>query len=164
MRTYYRLNDKPPGAQALSDAVGSSVRLSGGTLIGATVPAGSTITGTTESTISGLTIAGTLDFQSFIAIIHVTGGLSLPGGRILLGDAGGSTFGQLRFSGASQTVDGTAAAPGMILFGANISSRAQVRSLVRKLQKARPAGAPPLLISTDQEGGLVKRFSGGAIE
>src|SRR5947209_3908193 len=44
----------------LSD-VGGSFRLSGGTLIGATVPAGSTITGTTESTLSGLTIAGTLD-------------------------------------------------------------------------------------------------------
>jgi beta-N-acetylhexosaminidase len=49
---------------------------------------------------------------------------------------------------------------GVILFGANISSRSQVRSLTHKLQKARPAGAPPLLVSTDQEGGQVKRFSG----
>jgi beta-N-acetylhexosaminidase len=49
---------------------------------------------------------------------------------------------------------------GVILFGANISSRSQVRSLTHKLQKARPKGAPPLLVSTDQEGGQVKRFSG----
>jgi beta-N-acetylhexosaminidase len=49
---------------------------------------------------------------------------------------------------------------GVILFGANIRSRAQVRSLSRSMQKARPKGAPPLIISIDQEGGLVKRLSG----
>jgi beta-N-acetylhexosaminidase len=49
---------------------------------------------------------------------------------------------------------------GVILFGANISTRAQVRSLTASLQRARPKGLPPLIVATDQEGGQVKRLSG----
>jgi beta-N-acetylhexosaminidase len=49
---------------------------------------------------------------------------------------------------------------GVILFGSNVSSRSQLRHLTRSLQNARPKGAPPLLISIDQEGGQVKRLSG----
>ena len=49
---------------------------------------------------------------------------------------------------------------GVILFGSNVSSRSQLRHLTHTLQKARPKGAPPLLISIDQEGGQVKRLSG----
>jgi beta-N-acetylhexosaminidase len=49
---------------------------------------------------------------------------------------------------------------GVILFGANIGSRPQVRRLTASLQRARPDGLPPLIVSTDQEGGEVKRFSG----
>ena len=48
----------------------------------------------------------------------------------------------------------------MILFGSNVSSRSQLRHLTHTIQKARPKGAPPLLISIDQEGGQVKRLSG----
>ena len=47
---------------------------------------------------------------------------------------------------------------GVILFGSNISSAAQLTSLTKKLQAAATdGGQPPLLISTDQEGGSVKR-------
>ncbi|MEA2423134.1 MAG: beta-N-acetylhexosaminidase, partial [Thermoleophilaceae bacterium] len=49
---------------------------------------------------------------------------------------------------------------GVILFSDSISSRGQVRRLTASLQKARPAGAPPLIVSIDQEGGQVKRLSG----
>lgn len=52
---------------------------------------------------------------------------------------------------------------GVILFEDNIPSRAAVRSLTRRLQNVRrPRGLRryPLLIMTDQEGGLVKRLSG----
>ena len=52
---------------------------------------------------------------------------------------------------------------GVILFEDNIPSRAAVRSLTRRLQNIRrPRGLRryPLLIMTDQEGGLVKRLSG----
>jgi beta-N-acetylhexosaminidase len=48
----------------------------------------------------------------------------------------------------------------VILFSRNISSRSQLRSLTRSLQKAVPDGDPPLLVTIDQEGGLVKRLSG----
>jgi beta-N-acetylhexosaminidase len=48
---------------------------------------------------------------------------------------------------------------GVILFGSNISSAAQLRSLTSKLRSAAAQGGqPPLLISTDQEGGAIKRL------
>jgi beta-N-acetylhexosaminidase len=48
---------------------------------------------------------------------------------------------------------------GVILFGSNISTATQVRALTSKLQAAASAGGQPrLLISTDQEGGSVKRI------
>jgi beta-N-acetylhexosaminidase len=48
---------------------------------------------------------------------------------------------------------------GVILFGENISSADQVRALTQALQAAAKAGGrPTLLISTDQEGGDIKRI------
>jgi beta-N-acetylhexosaminidase len=49
---------------------------------------------------------------------------------------------------------------GVILFSSSIRSRPQLRKLTHSLQKARPTGAPPLIVSIDQEGGQVKRLSG----
>ena len=51
---------------------------------------------------------------------------------------------------------------GVILFGGNVRSTAQVRRLTRSLQAIRrPAGLrAPLLVMCDQEGGLVKRLPG----
>ena len=50
---------------------------------------------------------------------------------------------------------------GVILFGRNTPSSAQVASTIAELQAAAKAGGnPPLLIATDQEGGLVKRLPG----
>jgi beta-N-acetylhexosaminidase len=49
---------------------------------------------------------------------------------------------------------------GVILFSSSISSRAQVRRLTASLQRARPDGLPPLIVSIDQEGGQVKRLRG----
>ena len=51
-------------------------------------------------------------------------------------------------------------AGGVMLYARNFESRAQMRSLTRKLQAARPKGDPPLLILLDQEGGHVKRVPG----
>jgi beta-N-acetylhexosaminidase len=49
---------------------------------------------------------------------------------------------------------------GVILFGSNISSAAQLNALTTTLRNAAAAGGqPPLLIATDQEGGAVKRLS-----
>jgi len=50
----------------------------------------------------------------------------------------------------------------LILFGQNITSRRQLQALTGALQAAaRAGGNPPLLISTDQEGGQVKRLPAG---
>ncbi len=53
-------------------------------------------------------------------------------------------------------------AAGVLLFGPNVRSIAQVRSVTRELQAIRrPAGLrAPLVVMVDQEGGLVKRLPG----
>jgi beta-N-acetylhexosaminidase len=53
-------------------------------------------------------------------------------------------------------------AAGVIFFGQNIQSHAQIRAVVRRLQAARLSSPVhlPLLIMTDQEGGIVKRLAG----
>jgi beta-N-acetylhexosaminidase len=48
---------------------------------------------------------------------------------------------------------------GVVLFGANISSRSALMALTRSLQAAAAAGGQPrLLIAVDQEGGAIKRI------
>ena len=50
----------------------------------------------------------------------------------------------------------------MIIFGNSFTSLAGLRSLIASLQKAaKDGGNPPLLIATDQEGGIVKRLPDG---
>ena len=53
-------------------------------------------------------------------------------------------------------------AAGVIFFGANISSRSQIRKVIRELQHAAAQGPvkAPLLMMTDQEGGPVRRLPG----
>jgi len=53
-------------------------------------------------------------------------------------------------------------AAGVIFFGENVSSDAQVASVVKQLRQAqqRSPVASPLLLMTDQEGGLVRRLPG----
>ena len=51
---------------------------------------------------------------------------------------------------------------GVVLFGRNIGSDADVAHLVSQLQAAAAAGSnPPLLVAVDQEGGAVKRLADG---
>ena len=47
---------------------------------------------------------------------------------------------------------------GVILMGANVRSAPQVRSVTARLRAAAKEGGRRLLIMTDQEGGLVRRF------
>jgi beta-N-acetylhexosaminidase len=50
---------------------------------------------------------------------------------------------------------------GVILFDGNVGGRRSVRRLTAQLQAIpRPASSPPLLVSVDQEGGLVRRLPG----
>ena len=53
-------------------------------------------------------------------------------------------------------------AAGVIFFGQNITGHAQIRAVVRRLQAARLSSPvhTPLLLMTDQEGGIVKRLPG----
>jgi beta-N-acetylhexosaminidase len=57
---------------------------------------------------------------------------------------------------------------GVIFFGGNISSRAQITGVISELDKANaspdnPLRARPLLLMTDQEGGLVRRLPGAPV-
>jgi beta-N-acetylhexosaminidase len=50
---------------------------------------------------------------------------------------------------------------GVILFDGNVGGRGSVRRLTAEIQSIpRPVGSPPLLITVDQEGGLVRRLPG----
>jgi len=53
-------------------------------------------------------------------------------------------------------------AAGVIFFGENVSSEAQIATVIRQLRQAqrRSPVASPLLLMTDQEGGLVRRLPG----
>src|SRR5262249_36348892 len=72
-----------------------------------------------HSLLTNITLAGTLDLATNIASVDVSGGLSLPGGLIRVGNASGSTFGHIFFVGGNQTIAGTAGNPGTVLFGGN---------------------------------------------
>jgi len=56
-------------------------------------------------------------------------------------------------------------AAGVIFFGGNISSEAQIASVIRQLRQAQRQSpvASPLLLMTDQEGGLVRRLPGAPV-
>lgn len=80
----------------------------------------------------------------------------LAGERIIVGLTGTSVSPALREAIAEGRV------AGIVLFAENIPSRVAGRRLVARLQAIRrpPKLRDPLLIMTDQEGGLVKRLSG----
>jgi hypothetical protein len=102
------------------DASGGTFQLAGGTLVGATVTAGTTFTATSSGgTLTNVSIAGTLDMRAATGTVRVSGNLTLPGGTVFLGDAPANFQGQLQFVDAGpQTVDGlSAASPGKIVFG-----------------------------------------------
>jgi beta-N-acetylhexosaminidase len=55
---------------------------------------------------------------------------------------------------------------GVILFGSNVSSLAQIRGVIKRLQAAAKASPThlPLLLMTDQEGGEVRRLPGAPVK
>lgn len=79
----------------------------------------------------------------------------LAGARVITGFPGTHPPAELR-----QMIS-TGQVAGVILFDGNVGGRSSVRSLTQELQSIpRPAGNPPLLITVDQEGGLVRRLPG----
>jgi hypothetical protein len=92
--------------------------LAGGTIIGGTIAtAGGTqlLATTTTGILNGVTLTGTLAFDQYGSHATVTGGMTLNGGTILIGD-NQNDYGYLSFDGGNQTLGGT----GTVLFGNNI--------------------------------------------
>src|SRR5438552_3290626 len=63
-----------------------------------------------------------LDMQTNVSVVNVSGGLTLKGAVVRLGNAVGTTFGQIFVIGAAQTIDGVAGSPGTLLFGGSTGS------------------------------------------
>jgi beta-N-acetylhexosaminidase len=79
----------------------------------------------------------------------------LAGARVITGFPG------RRPPAALRRMIGAGEVSGVILFDGNVGGRDSVRRLTAELQAIpRPAGIPPLLITVDQEGGLVRRLPG----
>ncbi len=92
--------------------------LQGGTLSGATVTSDTTIIGTSSfGTLNGITLQGTLDMRTNSSSAFISGGLTLSGGKAFLGNAAGTTTGELFLIGAAETIDGASGHPGTITFG-----------------------------------------------
>ena len=104
------------GTTLALDAATGSWNLLGGTISGGTVTeaAGAELAFTTSGgTLAGVTFDNNLDLASVSnANATVTGGLTLDGATVYLGNVAGSTYGYLYFSG-TQTLGGT----GTVLFG-----------------------------------------------
>ncbi len=97
--------------------------LQGGTLSGATVTSDTTITGTSSpGTLNGITLQGTLDLRTNSSQAFISGGLTLSGGKAFLGNAAGTTYGDLYLIGAAETIDGASGHPGTITFGLSASN------------------------------------------
>ena len=94
----------------------------------------------------------------------------LPCGGVAAGAAAPVPLAELVGSRLVVGVNGTTPSPGLleriragrvggvILMGANVRTAPQVRALTASLRAAARAGGRRLLIATDQEGGLVRRF------
>jgi hypothetical protein len=97
--------------------------LMAGMLSSATVTSDTTISATSSTgTLNGITLQGTLDLRTTSSFANVSGGLTLSGVTVFLGNAAGSTFGQLYPSGAAETIDGASGHPGTITFGSSGSN------------------------------------------
>ena len=109
---------------AITAATGS-LTLYGGTILGGTVTAtgGAELVATSSGgTLSGVTVNGPLDLTANGATATVTNGLTLNG-TAMLGNAAGSTYGTLNFTG-TQTLAGT----GTVVFGKSASNNALIES------------------------------------
>jgi hypothetical protein len=106
----------------------------GGTINGGTIAAigSNALVGTSNSTnLIGVTLDGTgvgnnispLDMQTTGAWAFLSGGLTLKGAVLPLGNANGVTVGRLVLSGTTaQTIDGASGNPGTILLGGSVSN------------------------------------------
>ena len=79
----------------------------------------------------------------------------LAGARVVTGFSGSHPPAALRRMISAGQISG------VILFDGNVGGRSSVRGLTSELQSIpRPVASPPLLVTVDQEGGLVRRLPG----
>ncbi len=88
-----------------------------------------------------------------------------PSSRQLAGQRVIYSYPGLTVPDALMQAIGAGEAAGVIFFSENIASDAQLAAVVRQLQQAQGANpALPLLLMTDQEGGVVRRLSGAPVQ
>lgn len=112
--------------------------------------------GLLAAAVAGLLLAGGGD-RSAIPISNplALSDEELAGARVITGFPGREPPAALRRMISAGEVSG------VILFRANVAGRRSVRRLTTRLQSIpRPSHSPPLLVTVDQEGGLVRRLPG----
>jgi beta-N-acetylhexosaminidase len=112
--------------------------------------------GLLAAAVAGLLLSGGAD-RSAIPISNplALSDAELAGARVVTGFPGREPPAALRRMIAAGEVSG------VVLFDGNVGGRSSVRRLTAELQAIpRPASSPPLLITVDQEGGLVRRLPG----
>jgi len=111
--------------------------------------------GLIATAVAGLMIAGAGDPIAAIPDRVGPSDAQLAGARVITGFPGRQPPPVLRRMISAGEVSG------VILFDGNVGGRSSVRRLTAQLQSIpRPAGSPPLLVTVDQEGGLVRRLPG----
>jgi beta-N-acetylhexosaminidase len=119
---------------------------------------GAVATATAAGTVSASTVVGRAPASSLTAAIPRLTVAQLAGQRVIYSYSG------LNPPAALLSLIRQGEAAGVIFFGGNISSRAQISGVIRTLEAADASrGNPvraPLLLMTDQEGGEVRRLPG----
>ena len=112
--------------------------------------------GLIATAVAGLLIAGATDRSATpIANPLAMSDDQLAGARVVTGFPGREPPAALRRMISAGEISG------VILFDGNVGGRSSVRRLTAELQSIpRPAASPPLLVTVDQEGGLVRRLPG----
>jgi len=112
--------------------------------------------GLLAAAVAGLLIAGSGNGAATqISNLLALSDDQLAGARVVTGFSGQSP------PRALQRMIEAGQVSGVILFDGNVGGRRSVRRLTAELQAIpRPTGSPPLLITVDQEGGLVRRLPG----
>jgi beta-N-acetylhexosaminidase len=111
--------------------------------------------GLVAAAIASLLIAGTGNRDATIASPLDMSDDQLAGARVITGFPGHHPPKDLRRMVSAGQVSG------VVLFDGNVGDQGSVRRLTAELQSIpRPPGSPPLLVTADQEGGLVRRLPG----
>jgi beta-N-acetylhexosaminidase len=128
-------------------------------VLGAAAPLASVLAGTPARAAEGMLLPGGLQGQAKAQASTALSSLQQAGQRVIYSYSG------LTVPTALLQAITAGQAAGVIFFGGNISSEAQIASVIGQLVQAQQQSpvSSPLLLMTDQEGGEVRRLPGAPV-